>query len=141
MTIPDQQIPFLDLVTPHRELEDELVSVFRGALETGTFVGGKMVERFEEEFAAFCGTKYCIGVGSGTDALRFALLAAGVKSDDIVITVPNTFIATVEAISQAGACPAFVDIDTQTYNMSPQKLSEYLEKNAHSILKERQRSI
>src|SRR5262249_21682688 len=70
---------------------------------------------------------YCIGVSSGTDALRFALMAAGVKSGDVVVTVPNTFIATTEAISQAGAKPEFVDIDEQTYNLDPAKLQVYLE--------------
>lgn len=120
-------IPFLDLVTPHRELEEELVSVFRGALSTAGFIGGPMVEEFEKEFAQFCDTSYCVGVGSGTDALRFSLMAAGIGTGDIVITVPNTFIATTEAISQAGAQPRFVDIDERTYNMDPARLQEYLE--------------
>src|SRR5215472_757927 len=87
-----------------------------------------MVEGFERDFAAFCGTQHCVGVGSGTDALRFALMAAGVPKDSIVVTVPNTFIATTEAITQAGARPDFVDIDERTYNMDPEKLREYLEK-------------
>lgn len=120
-------IPFLDLVTPHRELEEELVSVFRSALGTAGFIGGPMVEGFEKEFAQFCDTPHCVGVGSGTDALRFALMAAGIGGGDIVITVPNTFIATTEAISQAGAQPRFVDIDERTYNMDPAKLQGYLE--------------
>jgi dTDP-4-amino-4,6-dideoxygalactose transaminase len=120
-------IPFLDLVTPHRELRQELTEVFQWALDTAGFVGGPMVEQFETAFARFCGTKYCVGVGSGTDALRFALMATGVKAGDIVITVPNTFIATAEAISQAGAEPRFVDIDARTYNMDPAKVREYLE--------------
>src|SRR5208283_3149443 len=120
-------IPFLDLVTPHQELKEELMSVFESALKTGGFVGGRMVEEFEHDFARFCDSPYCIGVGSGTDALRFALIAAGVSAGDVVITVPNTFIATVEAISQAGARPAFVDVDERTYNMDPEKLREYLE--------------
>lgn len=120
-------IPFLDLVTPHRELRQELTEVFQRALDTASFVGGDMVERFEAVFAEFCGTKHCVGVGSGTDALRFALMAAGVKPGDVVITVPNTFIATAEAISQAGATPRFVDIDKRTYNMDPTKVREYLE--------------
>jgi len=120
-------IPFLDLITPHREMEEDLVAVFREALRTAGFIGGPMVEGFEEDFARFCGTKHCIGVGSGTDALRFALIAAGVKPGEIVITVPNTFIATTEAISQAGGFPDFVDIDERTYNMGPEKLREYLE--------------
>lgn len=120
-------IPFLDLVTPHRELRQELTEVFQRALDTAGFVGGPMVEQFEAAFAQFCSTKYCVGVCSGTDALRFALMATGVKAGDIVITVPNTFIATAEAISQAGAEPRFVDIDARTYNMDPSKVREYLE--------------
>jgi dTDP-4-amino-4,6-dideoxygalactose transaminase len=86
-----------------------------------------MVEDFEAEFANYCHAQYCVGVGSGTDALRFALIAAGVSPGSIVITVPNTFIATTEAISQAGAVPFFVDIDERTYNMDPEKLREFLE--------------
>ena len=105
------RIPFLDLVTPHEELEEELCSVFKTTLETAGFVGGSMLEDFERAFAKYCDTSYCVGVGSGTDALRFALKAAGTKQGDIVVTVPNTFIATAEAISQAGAQPNFVDID------------------------------
>jgi dTDP-4-amino-4,6-dideoxygalactose transaminase len=121
------KIPFLDLATMHIELEQELTEVFKRALRTASFIGGPVVEEFEREFANFCDTKYCVGVSSGTDALRFALMAAGVKSGDVVITVPNTFIATTEAISQAGAEPRFVDIDKCTYNMDPAKVLEYLE--------------
>ncbi len=123
----NRSIPFLDLVTLHRELEEELVSVFRSALRTAGFIGGPMVEGFENDFARFCGTKHCVGVASGTDALRFALMAAGIQAGDLVITVPNTFIATTEAISQAGALPAFVDIIESTSNMDPEKLREYLQ--------------
>jgi dTDP-4-amino-4,6-dideoxygalactose transaminase len=121
-------IPFLDLVTPHVELEQELIEVFRKALRTAGFIGGPMVEDFEKAFAAFCDTSHSVAVSSGTDALRFALMASGVKPGDVVITVPHTFIATTEAISQAGALPEFVDIDERTYNMDPEKLGEYLEK-------------
>ncbi|MGB6476601.1 MAG: DegT/DnrJ/EryC1/StrS family aminotransferase [Candidatus Sulfotelmatobacter sp.] len=120
-------IPFLDLVTPHVELEQELTEVFHKALRTAGFIGGPMVEDFEKAFAAFCETSYSVAVSSGTDALRFALMAAGVKPGDVVVTVPHTFIATTEAISQAGALPEFVDIDEQTFNMDPVKLGEYLE--------------
>jgi len=125
--IMNNSIPFLDLVTPHEDLKEELCSVFRRTLATAGFIGGPMVAEFECDFARFCDTEYCIGVGSGTDALRFALIAAGVKEGDIVCTVPNTFIATAEAISQAGAQPAFVDVDERTYNMHPEQLREYLE--------------
>lgn len=120
-------IPFLDLATPHIELEQQLTDVFKLALRTAGFIGGPMVEQFERAFAEFCGTKHCVGVGSGTDALRFALIAAGVKPGDVVITVPHTFIATTEAISQAGAEPRFVDINERTYNMEPTNVRAYLE--------------
>ena len=121
-------VPFLDLKTPHIELEEELVSVFRSCLRTASFVGGSQVQGFEEEFAQFCESQYCIAVNSGTDALRFALIATGIGPGDEVITVPNTFIATTEAISQTGASIAFVDIDEQTYNMDPNVLDDFLKK-------------
>ncbi len=121
------RIPFLDLVTPHKELKDELAAVFAHVLDTAGFVGGPMVEDFERNFAKYCQTQHCIGVGSGTDALRFALIAAGVKQGDVVVTVPNTFIATAEAITQAGARPDFVDVDDCTYNMDPEHLRKYLQ--------------
>ncbi|MGA2202131.1 MAG: DegT/DnrJ/EryC1/StrS family aminotransferase [Terriglobales bacterium] len=123
-----QNIPFLDLVTPHVELEPELTAVFQQVIRTAGFIGGPMVENFEKKFAAFCHTERAVAVNSGTDALRFALMAAGVKPGDVVVTVPNTFIATTEAISQAGALPEFVDIDERTYNMDSEKLREYLER-------------
>ncbi|MGE3841571.1 MAG: DegT/DnrJ/EryC1/StrS family aminotransferase [Vicinamibacterales bacterium] len=122
-----EPIPFLDLITPHRELEEELVAAFREALRSAAFVGGAQVDAFEREFAAYCGAKYCVGVSSGTDAVRFALMAAGVGRGDAVVTVAHTFIATVEAISQAGATTEFVDIDERTYCMSPAALESYLE--------------
>jgi dTDP-4-amino-4,6-dideoxygalactose transaminase/acetyltransferase-like isoleucine patch superfamily enzyme len=121
-------IPFLDLVTPHRELENELTDAFRQGLRTAGFVGGPVVEKFEEAFSAFCDAKYSVAVSSGTDALRFAITACGVQPGDVVVTVPNTFIATSEAISQAKAIPEFVDIDEQTYNLSITMLQRYLER-------------
>ena len=120
-------IAFLDLIGPHQELEKELVSVFQKALRTGAFVGGSMVEEFERSFADFCDTRFAVGLNSGTDALRFALMAAGVGEGCSVVTVANTFIATTEAISQAGALPEFVDVDERTYNMDAEKLREFLE--------------
>jgi dTDP-4-amino-4,6-dideoxygalactose transaminase len=125
------KIPFLDLVTLHQELEPELLPVVQQALRTAGFIGGPMLQEFERDFAAFCDTAHCVGVGSGTDALRFALMAAGVQPGDIVVTVPHTFIATTEAISQAGARPDFVDIDERTYNMDPVKLQEYFERECY----------
>ncbi len=121
-------IPFLDLVTPHVEFEQELIGVFRQALHTAGFVGGPVVEEFEKAFATFCDASHAIAVSSGTDALRFAIMACGVKPGDVVLTVPHTFIATTEAISQAGAMPEFVDIDERTYNLSVEMLQQFLEK-------------
>lgn len=124
----DMAIPFLNLIAPHVELEQELTALFRSVLRSAAFVGGPMVENFEEAFADFCETRYAIAVSSGTDALRFALIASGVEAGDVVLTVPNTFIATTEAISQARAIPEFVDVDEQSYNMSVVMLKRYLQK-------------
>jgi len=127
----NDKIAFLDLASLHQELEAELVPVFQKALRTAGFVGGPMLEEFEREFARFCDTERCVGVASGTDAVRFALIAAGVQPGDVVITVSHTFIATTEGISQAGARPDFVDIDERTYNMDPAKLQEYIERECY----------
>jgi dTDP-4-amino-4,6-dideoxygalactose transaminase len=120
-------IPFLDLVTVHRELKTELQAVLESALDTAGFIGGPVVQEFERAFAQFCRTRFCVGMSNGTDALRLALIAAGVQPGDTVVTVPNTFIATAEAVSQAGARPDFVDVDELTYTMDPARLRDYLE--------------
>ena len=127
-------VPFLDLKAQYKQIETEIVPAVTQAMAAGMFIGGPQVTGFEEEFAAFCDSRYCIGVGSGTDALRFALMAAGVGPGDAVVTVPNTFIATTEAISQACATPIFVDIDPQTYTMDPQKLADLLKNNTQPNL-------
>jgi dTDP-4-amino-4,6-dideoxygalactose transaminase len=124
-----QPIPFLDLVTPHVELKSELMAVLSKTIDTAGYVGGSMVKTFEDEFAAYCGSKHCIAVNSGTDALRFAYMAGGVKAGDEVITVPNTFIATSESITQAGGQIVFVDIDEKTFNLDPVKLRAFLTTN------------
>lgn len=119
-------VPFLDLVTPHVEHQDAFVEVFKDALRTGQFIGGHNVDEFERAFASYCGVKYAVGVGSGTDALRFAMMASGLVPGEAVLTVANTFIATTEAITQCGLIPIFVDIDEKTYNLDHEKLEEYL---------------
>jgi len=124
----DVAVPFLDLVTPHVELEEELTALFRRVLHSAGFIGGPMVEDFEIAFAEFCQTRHAVAVNSGTDALRFAIIASGVEAGDVILTVPNTFIATTEAISQARAIPEFVDVNEQTYNMSVVMLQRYLQK-------------
>jgi dTDP-4-amino-4,6-dideoxygalactose transaminase len=127
----NEKIPFLDLITPHAELEAELLAVCQRVFRTAGFIGGPLVEEFEREFAKYCDSAHCVGLASGTDAVRFALMAAGVQPGDTVVTVPHTFIATTEAISQAGARIEFVDIDDRTYCMNPLKLKEYLENRCH----------
>ncbi|MDR3763340.1 MAG: DegT/DnrJ/EryC1/StrS family aminotransferase [Acidobacteriota bacterium] len=121
------QVPFLDLIAPHVELEDELVESFRTALRCAQFIGGSALGNFEKNFAAYHDVAECVGAASGTDALLLALLAGGVKPGETVLTTSNTFIATAEAISQAGAMPEFIDIDEETCNLSPAKLRTYLE--------------
>jgi dTDP-4-amino-4,6-dideoxygalactose transaminase len=120
-------IPFLDLVAPHIELEKQLLDAIQSVLRSAMFIGGPILDAFEREFAQFCGTRFCVGVASGTDALRFALMAAGIGRGDIVVTVPNTFVATVEAIIQAGATPKFVDVDPGTFNIDVDALRVYLD--------------
>jgi len=119
-------VPFLDLKAQYLLIKDEIQEALNAVLEATAFAGGPFVSQLEKEFAEFCQTEQCIGVGSGTDALWLALLALGVGPGDEVITVPDTFIATAEAISYCGATPVFVDVDEKTYNMDPNKLEEYI---------------
>jgi dTDP-4-amino-4,6-dideoxygalactose transaminase len=117
------EVPFLDLKTQHVALETELVQAFQDVLRNAAFVGGSEVAAFEREFAAFCRAGKAVAVSSGTDALRFAYLAMGVRPGDEVITVPNTFIATTEALTQAGGIVRFVDVLPDTLLMDPRRLS------------------
>ncbi len=127
MTASDP-VPFVDLVAPHAELRADLRAVFEQALDTAGFIGGPAVARFEAAFASYCGVGHCVGTGTGTDALLFALLACGVRTGDVVVTVPHTFIATAEAITHAGASVEFVDIDERTCTLDPARLRDYLER-------------
>ncbi len=113
------KVTFLDLGAQYASIHNEIGAALRAVLESSAFAGGPFVEKFEKEFATFCQCRYAIGVSSGTAALWMALQAIGVGRGDEVITVPNTFIATCEAISFCGAKPVFVDIDERTYNMNP----------------------
>jgi dTDP-4-amino-4,6-dideoxygalactose transaminase len=123
------QVPFLDLKVQYRQIESELKPVLEEIMANGAFIGGPQVAAFEEEFTAFCGGGHCVGLNSGTDALRFALMAAGVGPGHEVVTVAHTFIATTEAISQAGAVPVFVDIDPETCCLDPVRLREFVERS------------
>jgi dTDP-4-amino-4,6-dideoxygalactose transaminase len=106
--------PLSDLAAQFRELRDELWPELEAVLASGRYVGGARVQQFESEFAAFCGQSHCVGVANGTDALRLALHAVGIGAGDEVITAANTFVATVEAILQAGARPVLVDVCPDT---------------------------
>jgi len=116
------EVAFLDLESQNRALKGEILPLWEEILESASFVGGGHVIGFEEEFAKACDVDYCVSVGSGTDALRFIFLALDLQAGDEVITVPNTFIATTEAISQAGGKITFVDVDPDTYNMDSTRL-------------------
>jgi dTDP-4-amino-4,6-dideoxygalactose transaminase len=122
-------IPFLDLKAQYESIREEIQSSLTEVLESTAFAGGPFVSQFEKEFAGFCQCHHAMGLGSGTDALWLTLLALGIGPGDEVITVPNTFIATAEAISFTGATPVFVDVDENTYNMDPGKLIQFLEQN------------
>jgi dTDP-4-amino-4,6-dideoxygalactose transaminase len=128
------QVPFLDLRVHHAPLMAEFVDAFRQVTESSAFAGGPFVARFETEFAAYCETRHALGVGSGTDALWLSLLALGVGPGDEVITVPNSFMATAEAISLCGARPVFVDIDERTYTMDPAQLEAAITLRTQAIV-------
>jgi dTDP-4-amino-4,6-dideoxygalactose transaminase len=139
-------VPFVDLRSMHEEVRPEIEIGWRDLIDRSAFIGGAAVAGFERAFAAFCGVPHAVGVGSGTDALRIALQAVGVQRGDLVVTVPHTFIATVEAITQVGATPAFVDIEPRYCTMDPALLERYLErectaKNGAVIERRRRRTV
>ncbi|MEW6664783.1 MAG: DegT/DnrJ/EryC1/StrS family aminotransferase [Thermodesulfobacteriota bacterium] len=121
-------IPLVDLKVQYDLLKAEIDAAIQGVIDSGSFIGGRQVEGFENAFAGYCGAGHCVGVGNGTDALYLALRSLGIGHGDTVITVPNTFIATAEAISMTGAVPEFVDVDERTFTLDPEKLEELLER-------------
>jgi dTDP-4-amino-4,6-dideoxygalactose transaminase len=127
-------IPFMDLKTQYHSIKGEIDEAVIRTLESTQFVLGKEVEAFEEEFAAFCGTKHAVAVNSGTSALHLALLAAGIGPGDEVITTPATFVATVAAIVYTGAKPVFVDIDPESYTIDPGGIEKVISKKTKAIL-------
>ena len=127
-------VPFLDLKTQYQTIQAEITSALQNVLDSTAFAGGPFVEKFEKEFAAFCQAGFTVGVGSGTDALWIALMCLGVGQGDEVITTPNTFIATAEAITFCGAKPVFVDIDEQTYNLNPDLLKGAITTKTKAII-------
>ena len=128
------KVPFLDLKTQYQSISEEVAAALQQVLDSAAFSGGPFVARFEEEFAAFCRCKYAVGVGSGTDALWLTLRALGIGRGDEVITVPNTFIATAEAISLCGATPVFVDVDERSYTMDPSLLEQAITLRTKAVI-------
>lgn len=130
----DKKVPFLDLKKQYLSIKQEIDDAIKKTIENTAFILGPGVEEFENNFANFCGVKYAVGVNSGTEALHLALLSLGIGSGDEVITVPNTFIATAEAISHTGAKPIFVDIDKENYNMNSDLIKEKITVNTKAIM-------
>jgi dTDP-4-amino-4,6-dideoxygalactose transaminase len=134
LEIVPMTVPFLDLKLHHAPLRGEFIGAIQEVIDAAAFAGGPFVAQFEAEFAAYCDCLYAIGVGSGTEALWSTLLALGIGSGDEVITVPNTFIATAEAITYCGAKPVFVDVDECTYTMDPAALEKSITPRTKAII-------
>jgi dTDP-4-amino-4,6-dideoxygalactose transaminase len=128
------KVPYLDLKAQYEPIRGEIADAIQQVLDRTAFAGGPFVAQFEKDFATFCGTRFSAGVGSGTDALWMALLGLGIGPGDEVITVPDTFIATAEAISWCGARPVFVDVDPVTYNMDPSKIEAAITPKTRAII-------
>ena len=128
------KIPFLDLWSMHSQIKTDLVESISEVIESGEFILGSTVEKFEKEFALYCGTKFAVGVNTGTSALHLALLACGVQPGDEVITTPSTFVATVSAIVYTGATPVFVDTDPETWTIDVEKIESVITKKTKVIL-------
>ncbi len=127
-------IPISDVARQYHLIKKEIDAAIQDTLNEGWFVLGKRVEKFEKEFASFCGAKYAVGVGSGTEALHLSLVACGIGDGDEVITVPNTAVPTVCAITFAGAKPVFADIDPVTFNMDPALLKKKITKRTKAVI-------
>lgn len=128
------KVPFLDLKAHHDPIRQEVMTAINEVVDANAFAGGPFVARFETAYAAYCETKYCVGVANGTDSLWFSLLALGVGPGDEVITVPMTFMATAEAITYAGARPVFVDIDSRTYTIDVTKIEAAITPRTKAII-------
>ena len=127
-------IKFVDLKAQYDSIRDEINKAIQQVLDSTHFILGENLAEFEKEFANYCNAKYSVGLNTGTSALHLALLAKGIGKDDEVITTPNTFFATCEAISYTGATPRFVDIDEETYNMDANKLEKFITKKTKAII-------
>lgn len=121
------QVPLLDLKGQYDQIRQEVLEVAREVFESQYFILGPHVETLEKEIAAYCQASHAVGVSSGTDALLIALMTAGIKTGDLVLTTPYSFFATAGSIARTGAQPVFVDIDPRTYNLDPQGLARTIE--------------
>jgi len=128
------EVPFVDLKRQYRAIKSEIDDAIKRVVDTAAFVLGKEVELFESEFAQYLNSDYAVGLNSGTDALHLALVAAGIKPGDEVITAANTFIATAEAISLAGAKPVLIDIDLKNYNLGLESIEKAITEKTKVIL-------
>ena len=128
------KIPFGDLKRQYNQLRPEIDAATREVYESGWFILGNQIQRFEKDFAEYCNAKYGVGVGSGTEALHLALVACGIEYGDEVITVANTCVPTLSAISFAGAIPVFVDIDETTYTINPSLIAERITSKTKAIV-------
>ena len=129
-----RSVPFLDLNAQHAPIRDELDAALDRVVSASNFVLGEDVDRFEEEFAEFCGVDYCVGLASGTDALALILDTLGIGPGDEVITVANTFIATALGITRAGATPVLCDIDPASRNIDPAQVEAAITDRTRAIL-------
>jgi len=127
-------IPFMDLRAQYAQIKPEIDAAVASVLESGQFASGEQVAKFEEEFAAYCGSQYGIALNSGTSALHLSMLAAGIGLGDEVITVPFTFVATVAAICYTGAQPVLVDIEPRSFTMHAEKLESVITKRTKAII-------
>lgn len=128
------RVPLVDLGRAFEPLHDQAVEVFERLARSGAFVLGEELRAFEADFAAFCGVEHCVGVSDGTEALQLALLALGVGPGDEVVTVPHTFIGTVEAIAATGAVVRLVDVDPATKCMDPDRLASAISPSCAAIV-------
>src|ERR1700691_5215481 len=128
------KVPLLDLKSGYTELRDEVLPALDRVCQTSAFVQGVEVEAFETAFAEYCGTKHCVALSSGTAALHLGLLALGVQPGDEVITTPNTFLATAEAITYCGASPVLVDIDPATANIDANLIERAVTRRTRAII-------
>jgi len=127
-------VPYFDLKIQYRGLREEILGALDRVCTNAAFILGEEVVQFEREFATYCEATHCVAVNSGTSALHLALLGVGVQPGDEVITTPNTFIATAEAISYVGARPVFIDIDPQTANLDPARVEAAITPRTRAII-------